>query len=131
MPAVTIDIRCAYTIEQEINLINAVHVALVSAFKIPENDRDVRLFVHEPHRFQCPPNIEHPEYFTLIRIDCFAGRSLEAKRHLYQSLVENVSMLGIPKDHIKIILREIPLENWGIRGGKAACDVVLGFEVKV
>ena len=30
-----------------------------------------------------------------------------------------------------ITLRESPTENWGIRGGQAACDVDLGFNVKV
>jgi hypothetical protein len=29
------------------------------------------------------------------------------------------------------MLREIPKENWGIRGGQAACDVELGFKVEV
>jgi hypothetical protein len=29
------------------------------------------------------------------------------------------------------MLREITAENWGIRGGEAACDVDLGFKVEV
>lgn len=131
MPAVTIEIRQQYTVEQEINLMNVVHAALVTAFKIPEHDKNIRLFVHEPHRFQCSPNKPNPESFTVITIDCFTGRSLDAKRNLYQSLVENLVALGIPKDHIEILLRESSAENWGIRGGQAACDVDLGFEVKV
>jgi phenylpyruvate tautomerase PptA (4-oxalocrotonate tautomerase family) len=43
----------------------------------------------------------------------------------------NLAVLGIPADHILILLRESPLENWGIRGGQAACDVDLGFQVNV
>jgi hypothetical protein len=34
-------------------------------------------------------------------------------------------------DHVSVSLRESPTENWGIRGGQAACDVDLGFNVKV
>ena len=30
-----------------------------------------------------------------------------------------------------VVLNEQPLENWGIRGGQAASDVSLGFQVKV
>ena len=30
-----------------------------------------------------------------------------------------------------ITLRESPAENWGIRGGQAASDVDLGFDVNV
>ena len=39
--------------------------------------------------------------------------------------------LGIPADHVTVLLREVPRENWGIRGGQAASDVELGFTVEV
>jgi len=109
----------------------AVHKALREAFKILPGDRNVRLMVHEPHRFACPPDREKPEYYTHISIDAFAGRSLEAKRDLYRAIVENLAPFGIPKDHVKILLREIAKENWGIRGGQAGCDVELGFKIDV
>jgi hypothetical protein len=32
---------------------------------------------------------------------------------------------------VLIALREVALENWGIRGGTPASDVDLGFEVDV
>ena len=131
MPAVLIEVRRQYTREQEVGIIDAVHAALVDAFKIKPGDRDVRLVVHEPHRFAYPPACEKPEAFTLIGIDAFAGRSLDAKRNLYRAIVTNLEALGIPKNHVKILLRESPRENWGIRGGQAACDVDLGFEVDV
>ncbi|WP_089604173.1 tautomerase family protein [Acinetobacter piscicola] len=131
MPAVQIEVRQQYDLETESALMDAVHSALVEAFKIPQHDRNIRLFVHAPHRFLCPTDKSQPEYFTLISIDCFAGRSLGAKRHLYQSMVRNLSSLGIPADHINILLRELPTENWGIRGGQAACDVSLGFDIEV
>ena len=131
MPTISIEVRKKYATEQEINLMNIVHKALVSAFKIPEHDREIRLFVHEPHRFQCPSDKTHPEFFTQISIDCFAGRSIDAKRNLYREITKNLGDFGIPADHILIVLREIPTENWGIRGGQAACDVNLGFEINI
>jgi phenylpyruvate tautomerase PptA (4-oxalocrotonate tautomerase family) len=131
MPAVQIEVRKPYTREQEVGLIEAVHAALVEAFKIKPGDRDVRLVVHEPHRFAYPPACERPEAFTLVSIDAFAGRSLDAKRNLYRAVVANLEPFGIPKNHVKIVLRESPAENWGIRGGQAACDVDLGFKVDV
>ena len=72
-----------------------------------------------------------PEMYTHISIDAIAGRSLDAKRALYTAIVSNLEQLGIPKDHVKVLLREIELENWGIRGGQAGCDVELGFQVEV
>jgi phenylpyruvate tautomerase PptA (4-oxalocrotonate tautomerase family) len=109
----------------------AAHSALRDSFKIMAGDRNVRLIVHKPHRFECPPDRAKPEYYTHISIDCFAGRSLEAKRSLYKNIVHNLEQFGIPNDHVKIMLREITPENWGIRGGKAACDVDLGFKIDV
>lgn len=108
----------------------AVHAALREAFKILPGDRNLRLVVHEPHRFACPPD-KVAELYTHISIDAFSGRSLDAKRQLYKAIVNNLDKLGIPKDHVKILLREIPKENWGIRGGQAGCDVELGFKVDV
>jgi phenylpyruvate tautomerase PptA (4-oxalocrotonate tautomerase family) len=131
MPSVLIEVRKRYTQEQETGLIEAVHGALVEAFKIKSGDRNVRLAVHEPHRFACPPACEQPDLYTHITIDAFTGRSLDAKRNLYRAIVTNLEALGIPKNHVKILLRESPRENWGIRGGQAACDVDLGFKVDV
>ncbi len=131
MPSVLIDVRKHYAPAQETALIEAVHAALREAFRIPPHDKDIRLVVHEPHRFACPPDMTMPEAYTHVTIDAFAGRSLDAKRALYRALVARLEPLGIPRDHVKILLREIPIENWGIRGGQAACDVALGFTVEV
>ncbi|MBP7880368.1 MAG: tautomerase family protein [Acinetobacter sp.] len=131
MPSVVIEVRQKYSIEVELGIMEAVHSALREAFKIMPNDRNLRLVVHDAHRFQCPPEREKPEFFTLITIDCFVGRSLETKRLLYKTIVNNLEPFGVPKDHIMIILREIPADNFGIRGGQAACDVDLGFKVNV
>ena len=131
MPSVLIEVRRHYTAEQEIALMGAVHAALRDAFKLRADDRNVRLIVHEPHRFACPPDKSSPDVYTHISIDAFGGRSIEAKRTLYRTIVANLEPFGIPKDHVKILLREIPRENWGIRGGQAASDVELGFKVDV
>lgn len=131
MPSVLIEVRQQYTQAQEIDLIEAVHTALRDAFKIKPDDKNIRLVAHEPHRFVCPPDKQNPECYTHISIDAFAGRSLNAKRALYRSIVNNLEPLGIPKDHVKIMLREIARENWGIRGGQAGCDVELGFKIEV
>ena len=131
MPSALIEVRQKYSREIEQGIMEAVHSALRDSFKIKSGDRNVRLLVHEPHRFECPPDRENPEYYTHISIDCFAGRSLEAKRLLYKNIVSNLEHFGIPKDHVKIMLREITAANWGIRGGQAACDVDLGFKINL
>lgn len=131
MPSVLIEVRKTYSPAEEVALMEAVHAALREAFKILPGDRNVRLVVHEPHRFACPPDRARQDLYTHVSIDAFAGRSLEAKRALYRTIVANLGRLGIPADHLKILLRELPRENWGIRGGQAACDVDLGYEIDV
>jgi phenylpyruvate tautomerase PptA (4-oxalocrotonate tautomerase family) len=131
MPSVLIEVRRKYNAAQEVAIMDAVHRALIEAFKILPHDKNVRLIAHEPHRFMCPPERDKPDRYTHISIDAFAGRSVAAKRQLYQAIVNNLETLGIPKDHVKIMLREITKENWGIRGGQAACDVELGYKIDV
>ncbi len=71
------------------------------------------------------------ESYTLVEITLFSGRSLDAKRTLYQAIVRNLGALGIAPADIFIILHEVPLENWGIRGGVPASEAELGFRVDV
>ncbi len=131
MPAALIEVRRPYSESEEVEIIDAVHAALVAAFRIPPQDKDVRLVVHAPHRFACSAKLNRPELATLLSIDCFAGRSVEAKRNLYAEVVDRLATLGIPRDHVTITLRESEPQNWGVRGGRAACDVELGFDVQV
>lgn len=110
-------------------MIDAVQSALREALRLPELDRTPRLFEHAPSHFAVPPG--RGPRFTLIEITMFAGRSIEAKRALYQPVVRNLGALGVPADDIKITLIEVPPENWGICGGGPASEVELGFEIKV
>jgi phenylpyruvate tautomerase PptA (4-oxalocrotonate tautomerase family) len=61
----------------------------------------------------------------------FPGRSIEAKRTLYQEIVTGLKALDIPSDDILIVLKEPPLQNWGIRGGYPADEVDIGFKLDV
>lgn len=131
MPSTLIEVRRRYRADEEVAIIDAVHDALVSAFEIPRADKHVRLVSHEPHRFSHSPTLAQPELYTFVAIDWFAGRSVPAKRNLYREIVDRLSVLGIPPDHVTIVLRENAVENWGVRGGQAACDVDLGFDINV
>ena len=110
-------------------MIDAIHAAMIEALKIPERDKTIRLVVHEPHRFPAPPGRDNR--YTLVDIDLIAGRSLDAKKALYRAIVKNFEPFGIPADHIKVLLRESPAEDWGVRGGVPASEVDLGYEVNV
>mgnify|MGYP001057151439 CR=1 FL=1 len=62
MPSVLAEVRQEYAPEVEKAIMEAVHSALRECFKIMPGDRNVRLLVHEPHRFECPPDREKPEF---------------------------------------------------------------------
>ena len=110
-------------------VIDAVQSALREALKIPEGDRTLRLIEHPPSHFAVPPG--RGERFTLVEVTMFSGRSMGAKRALYQAIVRNLAALDVPPLDIKITLIESPPENWGIRGGRPASEIDLGFKIDV
>lgn len=107
----------------------AIHAAMRETLKIPEDDRDIRFHEYHPEDFQVSP--DKTENYILVEISMFAGRSLQAKKALYQGIVANLGKLGILASDIFIVLHEVPLENWGIRGGIPASEVDLGFNIGV
>jgi phenylpyruvate tautomerase PptA (4-oxalocrotonate tautomerase family) len=130
VPSTLIEVRRTYTPDQQVALINAVHAALVAAFKIPEDDRFIRLAEFEPHAMVNGLQDGVADTYTRVTIDCFSGRSIEAKRALYRQIVERLGERGIPGAHVSILLRESAPENWG-SGGIPASDYDLGFDIHV
>jgi phenylpyruvate tautomerase PptA (4-oxalocrotonate tautomerase family) len=110
-------------------VIEAIQSALREALKIPEADRTLRLVEHSPSHFAIPPG--RSEKYTLVEVTMFSGRSMDAKRALYQAIVGNLAALGVPPFDIKIALIETPPENWGLRGGMPASEINLGFKIDV
>jgi phenylpyruvate tautomerase PptA (4-oxalocrotonate tautomerase family) len=133
MPLTTIDIRTIYCESIEVELIEAVQRALLETLKLPATDRNIKLNVHAPHRMIVPPTLAQPDKRTVVNIAMFPGRSVAAKRRLYQAIVTNLenSQAAIPRDHVLICLHEVPFEHWGIRGGQAASDVNVGFSTEI
>lgn len=50
--------------------------------------------------FATPP--EKDERSTLVEVDLFSGRSLDAKKALYRAIVTNLGRLGIPAEGFKV-----------------------------
>jgi hypothetical protein len=128
MPNTLIATRAGW-ITDPVAMVDAVQAALREALKIPEGDRTLRLIEHPASHFAIPPGCG--EKFTLVEVTMFSGRSMGAKRTLYQAIVRNLAALGVPMLDIKITLIETPTENWGIRGGMPASEIDLGFKVDV
>jgi len=128
MPNTLIATRSGW-IDDPAAVIDAVQSALREALKIPEGDRTLRLIEHPASHFAVPPG--RSDKFTLVEITMFSGRSMSAKRTLYQAIVRHLAVLGVQPLDIKVTLIETPPENWGLRGGMPASEIDLGFKIDV
>ena len=129
MPLVKVSLLKGRSKEEKKALLDGIHAALMDAFKIPENDRNQRIFEFELDNFDIPEG--KTSNYTLIEIDVFPGRSLDAKRKFYQTTVQNLKELDIQPNDLLIVLKEPPLDNWGVRGGIPASEIDLGFKLDV
>lgn len=130
MPLVKISIIEGRSLSEKKRLLDAVHSSLVEAFKIPDRDRVQRIVEFKKDDFEIPQ--DRTGFFTIIEITILPGRSLEAKKNLYTTVNQKLSGIGYqnPND-IVIVLNEPDLNNWGIRGGKPASEVDIGFRLDV
>jgi hypothetical protein len=129
MPDILIEVRGSWIGQRKAAFLDAVHGALVTALHVPPGDKLVRLVEHREEDFLIPDGMG--ERFTRIAIELFEGRSLDAKRALYREIVRRLEPFGVPPQDVKILLLEMPQANVGFRGGKAACDVDLGYATAV
>ncbi|MBU1001255.1 MAG: tautomerase family protein [Proteobacteria bacterium] len=130
MPLVTISIRKGKDGHYKKALLDAVHEALVLSLKVPQDDRFQRLVEFDSEHFEFPSH--YTEDHVTVEVKLFEGRSLDAKRAFYAILVDTLHQrLGLAKTDIFIVVQDIPLDNWGIRGGIPASEVDLGFKIDV
>ena len=96
-------------------LSRAVHAALTETIGTPEEKRFQRFIILKPEDFIFPSDCTNN--YTIVEINMFVGRSVEAKKNLirllYQKIAETVNIT--PQD-LEINLIETPRSNWGIRG---------------
>jgi len=130
MPLVKISLRKGRSPEYRRAILDGVHDALVEAYRIPDHDRHQQLYELDPDDFEIPPG--NSDRSMVVEIIAFPGRSRKAKERLYAAIVRNLGRSpGIDGRDLLIIVHEPPMGNWGIRGGKPADEVDLGFRVDV
>ena len=56
----------------------------------------------------------------LVKIEARRSWSTSQKKELYRRIVNNLGKLGILASDVFIVLHEVFLDNWGIRGGVPA-----------
>jgi phenylpyruvate tautomerase PptA (4-oxalocrotonate tautomerase family) len=129
MPDVLIEVRGDWLNDRKVEFIDAIEDAIATSLKAPKNEKILRLVEHAPDNFSIPRWAS--DRFTHIEITMFKGRSIEVKRELYRLIVKNLEPFGVPTNDVKIILLEVSPSEVGMRGGKAACDVDIGYEIPI
>ncbi|MDB9308203.1 tautomerase family protein [Aphanizomenon sp. CS-733/32] len=115
MPVTLIELSQSINLEDKQQMVTFVHTTMVEVLKIPESDRLVRVIEYDSNNFYPPINAS--DKYALITISMFPGRSLESKKLLYQKLCQGLETFGFSPTDTRIIINEIPAENWGLRGG--------------
>lgn len=128
MPSTKIETRQGWLGARRGEFIEAVQQALVAGIRIPDRDRCVRLAEYDAEAMIVPPHVG--PHYTIVEISLFTGRSIEAKRRLYAELVAAVAPFGLAPHDLKVILHEVPRENWGLKGLPGS-EIELGFKVDV
>jgi phenylpyruvate tautomerase PptA (4-oxalocrotonate tautomerase family) len=128
MPSTRLETRAGWIGERHAAIAEAIQQALVEAIKIPVEDRDIRITEHPAQAFFPPPG--RAANYSIIEVTLFTGRSLEAKRRLFAALSAAMAQFGVGDNDLKVILIEVPRENWGLRG-KSGVDIELGFKIEV
>ena len=118
MPLAKIEVRRSRPAEEVTALMEAVYVSMREALKLPEGDRQIRYIEHRPEHFWVAPG--KSENYTLVEVLMFPGRSIEAKRMLYQGIAQRFGALGIAPIDVMVVLTEPPMGSWGPRGVPAS-----------
>ncbi len=127
MPLVHVHLRAGRPAAETKAILDGIHAALVEAFRVPERDRNQLVHAYADGDFEA----RHGPGAVFVEIVAFPGRTPDAKRKLYAGIAANLERAGVDPQRTLVVLHEPPLENWGIRGGKAATDVELGFKLDV
>ena len=102
---------------------------MFEAFQYPKEKRAHRfIYVDEDSFFYFEGRTKK---HTLIEISSFEGRSIEAKKKLYQLIFEKFEKeLQISTMDVEITIFETPMHNWGIRG-KSGDELALNYKVNI
>ncbi len=116
-----------YPIREKLS--EVIHSCIMEAFQYPADKKAHRFIYLEADSFYYP--IGRSQKYTIIEISLFEGRSIEAKKNLYNLIFEHFDkQLGIGSTDVEITLFETPMHNWGIRG-VSGDELLLNYNVNV
>jgi phenylpyruvate tautomerase PptA (4-oxalocrotonate tautomerase family) len=119
MPSISID--CCGLDEAGVNRIaGTVRARVVAA--MPEVAGVCSCRVTRCDAAALPDGTALPAAWAEVRM--FPGRTLDQKRTLYAAIAAGCADAGIAASAVTVTVLEPEIENWGIRGGRSAADVL-------
>ena len=110
-------------------LSDAIHAALMESIGTPDNKRFQRFIVLDAENFIY--SSDRTTNYTIIEINMFEGRSVEAKKNLIRTLYQKIAeTTEIKPQDLEITIFETPRCNWGIRG-ISGDELKLNYQVDV
>ena len=128
MPSTRLETSAGWIDGRHAELAAAIQRALVDGIRIPEHDRDIRIHEYPMGTFFAPEG--RGACYSVLEIAMFSGRSREAKGRLYAALQRELSAFGFAEGDLKVVVHDLPFDNWGLRG-KPADPATLTFKVDV
>jgi phenylpyruvate tautomerase PptA (4-oxalocrotonate tautomerase family) len=106
-----------------------IQECMFEAFEYPKEKKAHRfIYIEEDSFFYFK---ERTQKHTIIEINAFEGRSIEAKKKLYQLLFDKFeNQLQITPMDLEITIIETPKHNWGIRG-KSGDELSLNYKTNI
>lgn len=124
MPLVRISIQASVPAASKAAISEAVHVALVNTFKIPEDDYFHVIEDLRPDQMVSPKQylgVNHSEHMVFIHIIAGAGRTLDQKKALYKMIATEAAerQKDVSPADLAIFLSESNgLENFSFGNGE-------------
>jgi hypothetical protein len=128
MPSTRLETNSGWIAGRHAEIVAAIQRALIEGIRIPDTDRCIRILEYPDGTFFAPPGRGHN--YSVLEISMFAGRSREAKARLYAALQREMGAFGIAEGDLKVVVHDVPFDNWGLRG-KPADPASLTFKVDV
>jgi phenylpyruvate tautomerase PptA (4-oxalocrotonate tautomerase family) len=123
MPLVRVDLKKQHDPTYAKRIGQQIYAALRSAIGVPENDNFQILAEHDEQHFIFDPQylgIQRSDGLVVIQITLSEGRTLEQKKLLYKTIVENLNtQLAVRLEDVFINLVEVKKENWSFGNGIA------------
>ncbi len=56
----------------------------------------------------------------VVIVEMWEGRTVDQKRRLVEGITASFAEIGVPKEAVQVVLKDVPKHNWAIAGKLAS-----------